>query len=217
MSRGTGRFLAGVGLSAAALAGAGVPATGAGQDGTHTTGVVRAQGPGARTAATLNTLTITGKPVDGRINVYSGATGRLTIVSPEGVNSPAGVTQCTQDSATQVSCDPGFIGAINAHLLEGNDTFKVNPALRVIFGVPIAGRKQPLDGGPGRDRIIGGAAADHLAGGSGPDVVVGNGGGDLLEGNAGRDKLRGGAGKDFCNGGAGIDSAKNCTASKWVP
>src|SRR5688572_21945868 len=177
MSRGTGRFLA-VTLCACALGLVAVPSVGAGAldlaDSTSTTAVVRGGAPGATTAAgTVNTLTINGKPVDGRLTVFEDVNFRLTILSPEGVMAP-GIPQCTQDSVTQVSCDPGFIGAINAHLLEGNDTFKAQPDLRVIFGLPINGQKQPLDGGPGRDRIVGAAAADHLIGGAGHDNVTGN-------------------------------------------
>jgi Ca2+-binding RTX toxin-like protein len=207
-------------VAACALAGLAVPGAGAGdrRAAASDTAVVAGQVPGAGAAAgSLNTLTIMGKPVDGRITVFLGATGRLTILSPEGVNAPAGVTQCTQDSATQVSCDPGFIGAMTAQLLEGNDTFKASPDLPVVFGVVIDGHQQPLDGGPGRDRIVGAAAADHLVGGTGADNLAGNGNGDLLEGNAGRDKLKGGPGRDFCNGGSGVDTGKSCTASKQIP
>lgn len=217
---GIGRITGLFALGACALALIAVPGAGAGDGsgGTADTAVVRANAAGATASAgSVNTLTITGKPVDGRINVYIGVTGRLTIVSPEGVNSPAGVTQCTQDSPTQVSCDPGFIGAITAALLEGNDTFKASPGLPVIFGAVINGRKMPLDGGPGRDRIVGAAGPDHLVGGPGPDNLSGNGNGDLLEGNSGRDKLKGGPGKDFCNGGSGKDVAKSCTAVKQIP
>jgi Ca2+-binding RTX toxin-like protein len=217
---GIGRIAGLFALGACATALIAVPGAGAGDrsDGAADTAVVKGQAGGAAVyAASLNTLTITGKPVDGRINVFIGVTGRLTILSPEGVNSPAGVTQCTQDSPTQVSCDPGFIGAITAALLEGNDTFKASPGLPVIFGVVVNGRKQPLDGGPGRDRIVGAAGPDHLVGGSGPDNITGNGNGDLLEGNSGRDKLKGGAGKDFCNGGSGSDIGKSCTATKRIP
>jgi hypothetical protein len=219
--RGSGRIARVFALGACVLGLFAVPGAGAGAgdlaESTSTTALAKGQPRGATAAASLNTLTITGKPVDGRIMVFLDVAGRLTITSPEGVTAPAGVTQCTQDSATQISCDPGFLGAINAQLLEGNDTFKAHPALRVVFGVPIAGRKQPLDGGPGRDRIVGAAAADHLAGGSGPDNVIGNAGGDFLEGNAGKDKLKGGAGRDFCSGGTGSDTAKNCAAAKSIP
>lgn len=220
MSRGTGRFLAVLGLGACVLAVVAAPGAGAGEgdDAASSTTLVRGQGFGAAASAgSLNTLTITGKPVDGRINVFTGATGRLTIVSPEGVNSPVGVTQCTQDSPTQVSCDPGFIGAITAQLLEGDDVFKASPGLPVIFGVVISGQRRPLDGGPGRDLIAGAAGPDHLVGGAGPDNVNGNGNGDLLEGNSGRDKLKGGPGKDFCNGGSGTDVGKSCSATKQIP
>jgi Ca2+-binding RTX toxin-like protein len=217
---GTGTIARGFALGACALGLFAVPGAGAGDrvDPASTTAVVRGQAPGAAASAgSLNTLTITGKPVDGRLTVFTAVTGRLTIQSPEGVNSPAGVTQCTQDSPTQVSCDPGFIGAITAQLLGGNDTFKAARNLPVVFGVVINGQPRPLDGGPGRDVIAGAAAADHLVGGQGRDNLIGNGNGDLLEGNAGRDKLKGGPGRDFCNGGAGVDVAKNCTATKLVP
>ena len=224
MSRGTGRFpirrASVLAVAACAIAAFAVPGAGAGEgpDAAATTAVVSGQAPGASAAAgSLNTLTITGKPVDGRIVVFTAVTGRLTIQSPEGVNSPTGVTQCTQDSPTQVSCDPGFIGAITAQLLEGNDIFKASRNLPVVFGVVIDGQHRPLDGGPGRDQIAGAAAADHLVGGQGQDNISGNGNGDLLEGNAGRDKLKGGPGRDFCNGGAGTDIGKSCTATKQIP
>jgi Ca2+-binding RTX toxin-like protein len=217
---GIGRITSHIALGACALALIAAPGAGAGDRASTAseTAVVEGSAHGAAASAgSLNTLTITGKPVDGRINVFAGPAGRLTIISPEGVNSPAGVTQCTQDSATQVSCDPGFIGAITAQLLEGNDTFKASPALRVIFGVIVDGRPRPLDGGPGHDRIVGAAAPDHLVGGSGPDNLNGNAGGDLLAGNSGRDKLKGGPGKDFCNGGSGPDVGKSCAGVAKIP
>jgi Ca2+-binding RTX toxin-like protein len=216
---GIGRITRGFALGACAL-GLAVPGAGAGErpDGTATTTVISGQAHGASASAgSLNTLTITGKPVDGRIVVFNAVTGRLTIQSPEGVNSPVGVTQCTQDSPTQISCDPGFIGAITAQLLEGNDSFKASPNLSIVFGVMVDGQRRPLDGGPGRDQIAGASAADHLVGGAGRDNLSGNGNGDLLEGNAGRDKLKGGAGRDFCNGGTGFDVGKSCTAAKQIP
>jgi Ca2+-binding RTX toxin-like protein len=183
---------------------------------TETT-VVRGGSGAAAAAGSPNTLTLQGKPVDGRVVVFSGAAGRLTVISPEGVVAPSGTTMCTQDSATQISCDPGYIGAITGQLLEGNDTFKLAQNLNVILGVVLDGQPRPLDGGPGRDRIVGAAAPDHLVGGPGQDTLIGNGNGDLLDGGTGRDKLKGGPGKDFCIGGPGIDVGQSCTAGKQIP
>ena len=62
------------------------------------------------------------------------------------------------------------------------------------------GTRNPVRGGPGRDR---------LCGGDGQDILRGKGGDDVLHGRGSRDKLRGGPGNDFLSGGTGRDDCRD--------
>ena len=196
----------------------------------------RAQPEGASASAAITVFTVDGTPFPTRIDVFIGDSGRLTLVSPEGITAPTSPTGiCTQDTPTQVSCNPGVIGAIAGDLEGGSDTFTADPTLTVAIGMEAAGVDNPLLGSGGRDRIIGGAASDLIHGGPNADSIEGNGGTDVLRGEAGRDdlsggaapdalfggagpdKLNGGAGRDLCSGGGGVDAAKSCTVRKNIP
>jgi Ca2+-binding RTX toxin-like protein len=200
------------------------------------TSLSRAQPEGASASAAITVFTIDGTPFPTRIDAFIGDSGRLTLVSPEGItapSSPSGI--CTQDSTTQVSCNPGAIGAIAGDLEGGSDTFTADPALTVAVGMEAAGVDNPLIGGGGRDRIIGGAASDLIHGGPNADSIEGNGATDVLRGEAGRDdlsggaspdalfggagpdKLNGGGGRDLCSGGGGVDAGKSCNVRKGIP
>ena len=192
--------------------------------------------PGASAAATVNYFTITGTAFPTRINAYMDLSGRLTLVSPEGItapSAPAGV--CTQDSPTQVSCAPGSVSAIKGDLGGGADSFTTDPALAIAIGLALPGPDSALLGGGGRDRLIGAAEGDLIEGGPGPDSLDGSGSDDILRGGAGRDGLNGGAGPDvlygdsgadklngggganLCVGGLGTDVARSCLQSKGIP
>ena len=183
-------------------------------------------GHGASASASINVLTLNDqRHIDNRISAYISSDGRLVLSAPEGLGDPDGVgANCMLDnaksgeaSAPEVSCAPGYIGAIVGDLGGGSDTFDADTGLSVMVGGVIDGQPRPLLGGPGRDRLVGGAAPDLLVGGGGPDSVIGGPGNDTLAGSAGNDKLVGGAGRDLCKGAAGTDTAKACELTRGIP
>lgn len=209
-----------------------------------TAGVWPVQGRGATTSASMNVMTLNDfRGIDNRISVFTGPTGRLTLTAPEGLGDPDGSGwACTLDNAKpgestaqEVSCAAGYIGAIVGDLGRGSDTFDSDPAFPVMIGGVIDGQRRPLDGGPGRDRLIGGAIADllegdggadsivggggqdQLAGGPGADNLAGGGGADWLTGGGGPDKLAGGGGRDHCRGAGGFDTGKSCEIARSIP
>jgi Ca2+-binding RTX toxin-like protein len=192
---------------------------------------------GAGTAAGTNALTLNAPDVNNRITAFTAPSGRLTLTSPEGFNNPPPTpgSECIQDSPTQVSCNPGFIGVILGTLGGGDDSFDGSGLIDVRTGDLAGSVRRPLSGGTGNDRILGSggpdlldgaAGADALIGGAGEDLITGLGGRDRLRGGAapdvlhgggGRDKLNGGGAKDGCSGGGGRDSGKSCEFLKSVP
>jgi Ca2+-binding RTX toxin-like protein len=146
--------------------------------------------------------------VNNTITVFTDqATGRLTLVSPEGFNNPPSTSagECTQDSPTQVSCAPGVIGALVGNLGAGNDTLIADESLQIFVGLGFVGDFRPMDGGPGNDHIFGAAVRDTLTGNNGRDTLLTRGGADLAFANAGNDRLGGGAGRDELSGAGGTD------------
>jgi hypothetical protein len=225
-----------------ALAGAAAPAAMA-QPGVAAA-VWSVHGRGATASAPINVLTINDqRRNDNRIRAYTDAEGRLVLSAPEGFGDPDGSgPNCRLDNAKpgeviaqQVSCAPGYIGAIVGDLGPGSDTFEADPALAVMVGAVIDGVRRPVWGGPGRDRLIGGRGADLLSGGGGADWMIGAGGEDLmlgegggdtlggggasdvLLGGAGPDKLSGGGGRDLCRGAGDIDRARSCELERSIP
>ncbi len=219
------------------------PAAASAQPGV-TDAVWTVHGHGARASAAVNVLTINDqRRIDNRIRASIASNGRLVLTAPEGLGDPDGSgANCDLDnansgetSATEVSCAPGYIGAIVGDLAGGSDTFDADPGLTVMVGALIDGVARPLSGGPGRDRLIGGALSDLLDGGAGPDSIAGGGGqdhllggpggdnlsggggGDLLAGGGGPDKLNGGGGRDLCRGAGGTDSGKGCEQVRSIP
>jgi Ca2+-binding RTX toxin-like protein len=193
---------------------------------------------GAGTAASTNALTLSAPDVNNRITAFTAPSGRLTLTSPEGFTnpppSPGG--ECIQDSPTQVSCNPGFIGVILGTLGGGDDSFDGTGLIDVRTGdLAGGGVRRPLSGGTGNDRIIGSGGPDLLDGAAGVDALIGGGGEDLMTGAAGRDRLNGGAApdvlhggggrdkfngggaKDGCSGGGGRDAEKSCEFLKSIP
>lgn len=220
-----GRNKAALVLCVLALAALAVPAAASARPGLSAA-VWTVHGHGASASASINVLTLNDQGrVDNRISAFIGSDGRLVLSAPEGLGDPDGSgANCRLDnakggetSATQVSCAPGYIGAIAGDLGGGSDTFAADSALPVMVGAVVDGRLRPLFGGPGRDRLIGGAQPDVLVGGGGPDSVVGGGGNDRLSGSAGPDRLVGGSGKDTCRGGGGTDAAKSCEVIRGIP
>jgi Ca2+-binding RTX toxin-like protein len=230
-------------LAAVAALAAAAPATASARPGVEAA-VRTVHGHAATSSASMSVLTLNDlRGIDNRISVFTGATGRLTLTAPEGLGDPDGTgASCALDNAkpsettaTQVSCAPGYIGAIVGDLGRGSDTFDADSALPVMLGAVIDGQGRPLEGGPGRDRLVGGAmadllkgdgGADSLAGGGGQDRMIGgpgadnlSGGGaaDWLVGGGGPDKLSGGGGKDLCKGGGGSDTAKSCETARGIP
>ncbi|HEY6637045.1 MAG TPA: hypothetical protein VIZ61_05105 [Solirubrobacterales bacterium] len=209
-----------------------------------TTAVWTIHGHGATRSSAMNVMTVNDlRGVDNRISLFSGPTGRMVMTAPEGLGDPDGSgSACTLDNAKpsettaqQVSCAPGYIGAIVGDLGRGSDTLDADPTFPVMIGALIDGQARPLDGGPGRDRLVGGAVADllkgdggsdslaggggqdHLLGGPGADNLTGGGGTDWLLGGGGPDKLSGGGGRDVCKGGGASDVGKNCETSRGIP
>jgi hypothetical protein len=237
-----GRTILGALAMLAALA-AIVPATASARPGA-TAEVWTVHGHGATSAASVNVLTLNDpRGIDNRISVFTGPTGRLTLTAPEGLGDPDGSgAACGLDNAKpgestapEVSCTPGFIGAIVGDLGRGTDTFDADPSLPVMIGAKIDGDLRPLEGGPGRDRLVGGGMADllmgkgaadsiaggggqdQLVGGSGADNLSGGGGADWLVGGGGPDKLSGGGGRDVCRGSGAFDTAKSCETARGIP
>jgi RTX calcium-binding nonapeptide repeat (4 copies) len=209
-----------------------------------TASVWTVHGSRASAATSLNVLTLMDqRRIDNRISAYVGPTGRLVLTAPEGLGDPDGSgpncsldnAKPTEASSTEVSCAPGYIGAIVGDLGGGSDTFDADPGLSVYVGAVIDGTRQPLGGGRGRDRLVGGALADLLDGAGGSDSIVGGGGedfliggpgadnlsggggSDVLVGLGGSDKLNGGAGRDLCRGGGGFDIGKSCDVLRGIP
>ncbi len=183
-------------------------------------------GHGASASASINVLTLNDqRHIDNRISAYISSDGRLVLSAPEGLGDPDGAAaNCRLDnansgetSAPQVSCAPGYIGAIVGDLGGGRDTFAADAGLGVMVGGVIDGQARPLLGGSGRDRLVGGAAPDLLIGGGGADSVIGGPGNDTLVGGSGNDKLVGGGGRDRCKGAGGTDTAKGCEVTRGVP
>lgn len=226
-------------LAACALAAAALwaPASGADGDAPVSTELLRS-GSGSVAGAAANTtiFVIAGTPSANQINAMGDSTGRLVVSSPQGIVEPDGKEpECVQDSPTQVSCMPGYIGAFAGDLGAGNDTFTAQTSLPILIGISLVSQERPMAGGSGNDRISGGLGGDLIAGGPGHDALLGFGGADLLKGEAGRDtlagggapdalygggapdRLAGGAARDFCHGGGGIDAAKSCNVTRKVP
>jgi hypothetical protein len=223
MKLGSGKSLCALGALAAAVALA--PATASAQPGVRDS-VLTVHGHGANASAAINVLTLSDqRRIDNRISATTGVGGRLVLSAPEGLGDPDGSgSNCELDnakpsetSAPEVSCAPGYIGAIVGDLSRGNDIFDADPGLGVMVGAIIDGQPRPLAGGPGRDRLVGGALPDLLAGGGGGDSVVGGGGNDILVGSGGPDRLIGGPGRDLCRGGGGPDTAKGCEQVRSIP
>jgi RTX calcium-binding nonapeptide repeat (4 copies) len=219
------------------------PATASARSGVKAA-VSTAHGPAATSSASMNVMTLNDfRGIDNRISVFTGPAGRLTLTAPEGLGDPDGSgAACTLDNAKpgestaqQVSCAAGYIGAIVGDLGRGSDTFDADPAFPVMIGGLIDGQSRPLDGGPGRDRLVGGAVgdllkgdggSDSIAGGGGQDQLIGGSGADNLSGGAsadwliggsGPDKLSGGGGRDLCRGSGGFDAAKGCEIARGIP
>lgn len=190
----------------------------------------------AGASADTTIFVLRGSTIANTVNVFADATGRLVVTSPEGILEPDGqAPECVQDSPTQVSCVPSYIGAIAGDLSSGNDTFTVQATLPTLIGISLVSEERPLVGGPGNDRIVGGLGGDLITGGAGQDALLGFGGGDLIRGEGGRDslsgggssdhliggagddKLQGGAARDLCHGGGGVDTAKSCNVTRKVP
>ncbi len=231
------------GFALLAFVAAFAPATAMAEAGTRAT-VFAVEGREATTASAVNILTINDdRGVDNRIGAHIDPSGRLVLIAPEGLGDPDGVgPNCQLDdakpgeaTAQQVSCAPGYIGAIVGDLGNGADTFDAGPSLPVMIGAVIDGVRRPLLGGAGHDRLVGGLGADLLDGAGSGDSVIGNGGEDLLvgghgadnvaggaandvlQGGAGPDKLAGGAGRDLCRGSGGRDRGKSCELARTIP
>lgn len=191
---------------------------------------------GAKAVSTTTIFVITGSAAANSLTAWNDGAGRLVISSPQGILEPDGTKpDCIQDTPTQVSCRPGFIGAIAGDLGPGDDVFETQEPLTTPIGISLVSEQRPLSGGSGRDRISGGRGGDLLDGGAGDDEAFGLGGTDLLRGRGGRDtlsggaaadslfggggadKLSGGAARDRCNGGGGRDSAKSCNVTRKIP
>ena len=90
--------------------------------------------------------------IDNRISVFTPPTGRLALTAPEGLGDPDGSgSACSLDNAKpgestaqEVSCVPGYIGAIVGDLGGGNDTFDADPSL------PVTDRRRDRRPGSGR-------------------------------------------------------------------
>lgn len=238
------RTAKGAGALALLAIGAALAPTAATAEPGLTSSVWTAHGRGAAAASTVNVLTINDqRRIDNRIGAVTDPGGRLVLSAPEGLGDPDGAgPNCQLDnakpgefSAQQVSCAPGYIGAIVGDLGAGSDSFDADPGLAVMVGAVIDGIRRPLLGGPGRDRLVGGLAADLLDGAGSGDSVIGAGGEDLLlggpgadslrggaandvlQGGSGPDKLGGGAGRDLCRGSGGTDRGKSCELARSIP
>jgi hypothetical protein len=192
----------------------------------------------------MNVLTVNDlRGIDNRISVFTGPTGRLTLTAPEGLGDPDGSglacaldnAKAGESTAQEVSCGPGYIGAIVGDLWQGSDTFDSDPTFPSMIGAQVDGQVRPLEGGPGRDRLVGGAVGDLLEGDGGSDSLAGGGGQDHLMGGPGADnlsggaatdwligggspdKLSGGGGRDTCKGAGGFDTAKSCETARGIP
>jgi Ca2+-binding RTX toxin-like protein len=230
-------------LAALAAVGAIVPAAASARPGV-TASVRTVHGHGATSSASMNVMTLNDlRGIDNRISLFTGPTGRLVLTAPEGLGDPDGSgSSCALDNAKpgestaqEVSCAPGYIGAIVGDLGGGSDTVDADPSFPVMIGALIDGQVRPLEGGPGRDRLVGGALADllegdggqdsiaggggqdHLIGGPGADNLTGGAASDWLIGGGGPDRLSGGGGKDLCRGAGGLDTAKSCENARGIP
>ncbi len=223
-------------LAACAVAAFG--SAGAGADRSMLTSSLQSARPAGLAAASAETtiFVLQGTSAANNISVFADAGGRLVLTSPEGILEPDGpAPECIQDSPTQVSCQPQYIGAIAGDLGGGDDNLSAQTTLPILIGISLVSQERAMMGGTGNDRIVGGLGGDLVTGGPGHDALLGFGGGDLvrgeggrdslsgggssdvLMGGSGRDKLQGGAARDLCNGGGGHDTAKSCNVTRKVP
>ncbi|HEY6771803.1 MAG TPA: calcium-binding protein [Solirubrobacterales bacterium] len=233
-----------LGALAALAAVAAIAPAGASARPAVTTAVWTVHGHGAKSSSSMNVMTLNDfRGIDNRISLFTGPTGRTVLTAPEGLGDPDGSgAACALDNAQpgdstaqEVSCAPGYIGAIVGDLGRGSDTLDTDPTFPVMIGAVIDRQPRPLEGGPGRDRMVGGAVADllrgdggadslaggwgqdHVIGGPGADNLSGGGANDWLFGGGGPDKLSGGGGKDVCKGGGAQDVSKSCEIARGIP
>jgi Ca2+-binding RTX toxin-like protein len=114
-----------------------------------------------------------------------------------------GRVQVTFDGSVDGSFPLNSLTTIEVLLLNGDDTFRVDPAT-VMFGV----QEITINGGRGNDDLHGGADAERFIGGAGRDTVDGNQGNDIAELGAGQDTFRWdpGDGSDMIDGDGGTDT-----------
>ena len=128
-------------------------------------------GRAASASAALNVLTLNDqRGIDNRISAYMASNGRLVLTAPEALGDPDGSgANCGLDnaksgetSATEVSCAPGYIGAIVGDLAGGSDTFDADPGLTVMVGAVIEGQRRPLAAARARSNSSAGAGRPPL-------------------------------------------------------
>ena len=186
--RGAGKGISLALLAACAVAAFGIAAP-AGADRAPLTSSLQSARPVGLASASANTniFVLWGTSSANNVSAFADAGGRLVLTSPEGIVEPDGpAPECIQDSPTQVSCVPSYIGAIRGDLGAGNDRFRA-----IAFPIPIS-----VAGGTGNDDIGTSGGPDVLAGGPDDDILRGNSGIDDYFGEGGNDVIRPGTDPD---------------------
>ena len=211
----------------------------------------------AQAADAATVQSVTSCDAEGRIcgsNItFTAAAGEMNVVTAS--RDSAGNFVLNDETATITSatgcdlvdshtarCTPasgpsgGPLGAVDASLGDGDDSFKAGPNAGAV-----------VDGGTGNDRlegvavtyasrtsavtvdltqgegggdaetdflvdvvsVVGSGGADFIRGSAGADLIDGGPGNDFLEGRGGNDSLEGGAGIDEFDGGAGRDTIES--------
>ena len=122
-----------------------------------------------------------------------------------GVSANPSILSVDLGSGQSASFDRATFTSISVYLVNGDDTFAVNPTGKFRTG------RLTVSGGNGNDTIGGSQGADVLSGDNGNDTIRGNDGNDLILGGNGNDNVDGERGVDTEFLGLGDDTAL------WLP
>jgi hypothetical protein len=130
-----------------------------------------------------------------KLEVTVAADGMSAEVNDPGAGSITPTSNCVAQNAKKVTCTVPAgqprIAEVDAHLMDGTDTFDVS------------GAGSSVDGGTGNDTLRGGAGRDFFNGGTGTDTMRGGDGddqlydGDVTGQSVNADTYDGGPGADF--------------------
>lgn len=182
-------------------------------------------GAGASSARVGATGAVDYAAAPGEANTLRASVSATTVTLVDDGATIAAGDRCTVVTAHQVTCVAGGTPTLSAALGDGSDTATVTGPLSAVLeggdgDEALTGGAWPdvLEGGPGDDVLRGGGADDALFG-DGPGLTPG-GGADRLDGGAGSDAVDCGDGAaDVTVDGEAADVTDNCegAASSTAP